>query len=715
SDTAPTMSERVSLYLELSETHTKLKNMHEAAKVMQDAMMLFAGTPEEDRITIANADLALERGEVDQALAVLSTIKSDAVYFIDAKSRMADIYLKFKNDRKAYARCYSEMVERNPTIESCLLLGDAYMNIQEPEQAISVYESAIDSNPDGSVLASKIGKALIKTHDYARAITYYESALANDSNLSAVLRYDLAELYKKLKQYDDADRVILEALDHPKSDVIDVLLQDVKLYLLLAQVYKGALKPDKAIQALLLAKDVQIHILSKEAGNSDTSPQKKIASDLCYELAELFANAMREPEKALGYYNEAIQYYPLQKKSMLALCKLYMAKGDLTSAQTQCTTMLRMDVANEEATMMIADINFRKNSYATAVFHFRQLLSRNPTHYTALAQLIEITRRSGKMDEAGKFFEYAEKSARNVHLHPGYHYCKGLHEWYTNNPNGALKEFNFCRRDTEWGERALYNMIQIFLNPDNDTLGGEALESVAEGSTSGGSVAGGEKSDSELLAILTADKLLKELPQSPKSLRTQILECHALMATRQKNEIERALARFMEISNVERDCVPALLGMAVAYMLLKQPPRARNQLKRIAKMQWTTELAEDFERSWLLLADIYIQGGKYDLATELLKRALAQNRSCSKAWEYLGFIMEKEASYKDAAEHYENAWKLSWEADPSMGFKLAFNHLKAKRFVEAIDVCHKVLNQYPEYPKMRKEILDKARASLRMP
>jgi hypothetical protein len=35
--------------------------------------------------------------------------------------------------------------------------------------------------------------------------------------------------------------------------------------------------------------------------------------------------------------------------------------------------------------------------------------------------------------------------------------------------------------------------------------------------------------------------------------------------------------------------------------------------------------AEDLEKSWLLLADIYIQSGKYDMATELLKRCLQYN------------------------------------------------------------------------------------------
>ena len=36
--------------------------------------------------------------------------------------------------------------------------------------------------------------------------------------------------------------------------------------------------------------------------------------------------------------------------------------------------------------------------------------------------------------------------------------------------------------------------------------------------------------------------------------------------------------------------------------------------------------AEEFERSWLLLADIYIQSGKHDLANDLLKRCLRYNQ-----------------------------------------------------------------------------------------
>ena len=114
-----------------------------------------------------------------------------------------------------------------------------------------------------------------------------------------------------------------------------------------------------------------------------------------------------------------------------------------------------------------------------------------------------------------------------------------------------------------------------------------------------------------------------------------------------------------------------------------------------------------------MLADVYINGGKYDLAEELCWRCLASNKSCAKAWEFLGVIKEKEMSYRDAAAHYEKAWSYESEASASVGYKLSFNYLKAKKYVEAIDVCHKVLHQFPDYPQIKDDVLVPARQALK--
>jgi hypothetical protein len=66
----------------------------------------------------------------------------------------------------------------------------------------------------------------------------------------------------------------------------------------------------------------------------------------------------------------------------------------------------------------------------------------------------------------------------------------------------------------------------------------------------------------------------------------------------------------------------------------------------MVKIQYQNLYADEFEKSYVILADVYVQKGKYDLAQDLCKRCLQHNRSCAKAWELMGLIMEKEQSYK---------------------------------------------------------------------
>lgn len=54
------------------------------------------------------------------------------------------------------------------------------------------------------------------------------------------------------------------------------------------------------------------------------------------------------------------------------------------------------------------------------------------------------------------------------------------------------------------------------------------------------------------------------------------------------------------------------------------------------------------------------------------------NKSCAKAEELMGLIKEKEQSYVDASNSYEKAFKLTNQRNPVMGYRLAFNYLKAK-------------------------------------
>ena len=52
-------------------------------------------------------------------------------------------------------------------------------------------------------------------------------------------------------------------------------------------------------------------------------------------------------------------------------------------------------------------------------------------------------------------------------------FCRYRHE-----VNDALQHFNQARKDTEWGEKALFAMIEICLNPEGELIAGEMLKPI---------------------------------------------------------------------------------------------------------------------------------------------------------------------------------------------------------------------------------------------
>ncbi|XP_055985151.1 tetratricopeptide repeat protein 21A [Sorex fumeus] len=700
-------SERICILLELVDALRLNGELHEATRVMQDAIKEFSGTPEESRITIANVDLTLSKGSVDMALSMLRNITPKQPCYTEAKEKMADIYLRSRKDVRLYIGCYRELCEHLPGPHTSLLLGDAFMNILEPEKALEVYDEAYKKNPHDASLVSRIGKACVKAHEYNKAISYYEAAQKMSG--SDFLCCDLAELLLKLKKFSKAEKVLKLALERDSDKDVPSLMNDVKCLLLLAKVYSSHKKED-VIETLNKALELQCRILKRvPLEQPEMIPsQKQLAGAICVQCGDHHM-AERDYAKAERAYKDALSYVPTDNKVVLALAQLYLLQGHLDLCEQHCTILLQTDKDHEAALEMMADLLFRKQKYEAAVDLYHQVLQRAPDNFSLLNKMMGLLRRCGQLGDAPNFFELAKKKSSRVPLEPGFNYCRGIYCWYLGQPNEALKFLNKARKDSTWGQSAISYMVQICLNPDNEIVGGESFQNITVESNPS------DRKQAEEQGLCTAEKLLREFYRHAAGAQSQLLLLKGLwlLATRDKTNVEIALSTFIEMAQSERDSVSVLLAMSQAYMLLKQVPKARTQLKRLAKAPWTPAEADDLEKSWLLLADIYCQSGKYDLSSELLRRCVQYNKSCWKAYEYMGLIMEKEQSYKDAATNYELAWKYSYCANPAIGFKLAFNYLKDKRFVEAVEVCHSVLKEYPNYPKIREEILQKAQSALR--
>jgi tetratricopeptide (TPR) repeat protein len=143
-------------------------------------------------------------------------------------------------------------------------------------------------------------------------------------------------------------------------------------------------------------------------------------ASICYELGAL-SETVKELEQAISYYNEAIEYNTVHKKSLVSLAKLLAHKSDFAAAQMVCSKMIRSDVGTDEASMLMADISFLSNSYNDSKNHFELLLKENTQNYVALVRFLDIMKRHGKLEDAAPFFTDKED------MHAGYHYAKGLY------------------------------------------------------------------------------------------------------------------------------------------------------------------------------------------------------------------------------------------------------------------------------------------------
>ena len=137
---------------------------------------------------LAQSDLSLKMGDTKKALNMLKKIQpgdnpSDRSKFVQAKKKQAQIYLDELKDRNNYTRCYLEILDAQSSVTNFKLVATALMDIQEPEQAIEYYEKALQRQSEDTVLVREVGKALVMTHDYSRAVKYYETQINQDERL----------------------------------------------------------------------------------------------------------------------------------------------------------------------------------------------------------------------------------------------------------------------------------------------------------------------------------------------------------------------------------------------------------------------------------------------------------------------------------------------------------------------------------------------------
>ncbi|CAF4493574.1 unnamed protein product [Rotaria sp. Silwood2] len=388
----------------------------------------------------------------------------------------------------------------------------------------------------------------------------------------------------------------------------------------------------------------------------------------------------------------------------MMLAKAYLNSEQYELCEQICTYMSKTFPNDNSVQIMMANYLLRKNEIEKAIQQYKDIIERNPNNFDPFVQMTKSLYRAGRLDEISDILEKTEQNNLRAHNDAAFNFAKGLFTYYLCKPNEALFCFNKCRRDKQYGRQAVYAMVKIVLNPDNEIISNEEdwkrkLQ--------------GPRFDEAKASQATAFNLLQSMGEASNDIRYRVLENWCLGHTGEKHNLEQATENLLQILNDHKDNVGALCAISECFIGLKNVQKARQYLKKTTKLVWNMDDADEIEQCWLMLAMTYVQATKYDEALELCKKVLNVNKCSTRALEILGMMNEQTGAHKDAAENYEQAWKYSRKNQPSIGYKLAFNYLKSKRLTDAIDIAHFILQRYPDNTRVRKDILEKARLMLK--
>jgi len=341
---------------------------------------------------------------------------------------------------------------------------------------------------------------------------------------------------------------------------------------------------------------------------------------------------------------------------------------------------------------------FLRGAPEQGIVIYKNLLVLKPENYNVLYRFIQFSKRLGRAKETQEFIENAAKISGRSN-EPGVLLARGLYERIQGNFMDALKLLNGARIDPAFAREALINMIEIYFNLDSVEWCLSAQP---------------QQQYMNMENIKSGLTLVEELEAgAPNDPVVAVYRSYGEMFKRDSAGFEQATKALTELLRLRTTYVPGIVALAVLKFIQKKPADAKAILKQVQGTPYTGEEGSHIERGWMLLASSSFYSNAVDVATELCGKCLKYNRSCQNAEELMGLISEKSNLPQEAIVHYENAWKLSNGTSATIGYRLSSNYLKLRKYVECIRTCKELLQKYPSYPDIEREVLNKAISSLR--
>lgn len=315
--------------------------------------------------------------------------------------------------------------------EKVLRQGDELEIEGEYEQALKLYLSAEERDPDHPIYLYRIGIVYSQLQDWGKAINYFKAALYHNPELNRARLY-LAEAYFWSKEYARAEKQIRIVLKkEPNLSEALMIAGDIAR---LRRQYKEAIHYYDRVLALdPMREDAQEYIaditlklmitkeLEENVLDQHETPLEKEADHLADE---------EKYEKALVIYEELLKEFPEQPTYLIKAAEVCIELKRFELAQTYLQEALIIDPYDHDARFLLASLYFRLGNYRLARRQVGIILEENPRNGNALVLL-------GRIEMAQNNFEMAEQ-----HLNEALEYKESKFD-----ANDALAQIDLLRHE----------------------------------------------------------------------------------------------------------------------------------------------------------------------------------------------------------------------------------------------------------------------------
>lgn len=302
-----------------------------------------------------------------------------------------------------------------------LLFKQAYQKQQDHqfEDAISLFIQALKINPQHQDSLHFLGLTYAQLGDMQQALYFLKQA--NEIKPAAHLLNNLANLYKKNNQADEAINFYLKAIalepDYAQAhnNLANLYAQDNKYHAALNHYIKAThAAPDFSAAhfnlGLLLLKNNQLEAAEKQFNNVLALNPNALDASFYLGVLYLEKNALDEAEQAflavLGQDNEHVQ-------TLVNLGVIALKKEQQQKAVDYFTQALALDNENVDARNNLAATFMHHDRFENALMHYDVLLQKEPHNIEYLYNSGVAQMALGHLNEATLFFEHIIQQCPN--------------------------------------------------------------------------------------------------------------------------------------------------------------------------------------------------------------------------------------------------------------------------------------------------------------